>query len=144
VVARATDLMSDEHFTVDGTLLEAWASQKSSNGKTAAPMAMGGTSTARSRRTTRTPRRRIRTRGSIGNRTTAGHRPAGASPRLSGARDSGRPFTPAHRAETRTLVFAPFTLSARNELSPMSGRSGQLDRLQNTTLPSSDMNNGKL
>ena len=29
VVARATDLMSDEHFTVDGTLLEAWASQKS-------------------------------------------------------------------------------------------------------------------
>ena len=29
VVARASDLMSDEHFTVDGTLLEAWASQKS-------------------------------------------------------------------------------------------------------------------
>lgn len=29
VVAHATDLMSDEHFTVDGTLLEAWASQKS-------------------------------------------------------------------------------------------------------------------
>jgi transposase len=29
VVTRATDLMSDEHFTVDGTLLEAWASQKS-------------------------------------------------------------------------------------------------------------------
>lgn len=29
VVARAEDLMSDEHFTVDGTLLEAWASQKS-------------------------------------------------------------------------------------------------------------------
>src|SRR5713226_2052721 len=29
VVARAADLMSDEHFTVDGTLLEAWASQKS-------------------------------------------------------------------------------------------------------------------
>ena len=29
VVARATDLMSDEHVTVDGTLLEAWASQKS-------------------------------------------------------------------------------------------------------------------
>ncbi len=27
-VARASDLMSDEHFTVDGTLLEAWASQK--------------------------------------------------------------------------------------------------------------------
>jgi len=29
VVARAADLLSDEHFTVDGTLLEAWASQKS-------------------------------------------------------------------------------------------------------------------
>ncbi len=29
VVAQARDLMSDEHFTVDGTLIEAWASQKS-------------------------------------------------------------------------------------------------------------------
>ena len=29
VVDRATDLMSDEHFTVDGTLIDAWASQKS-------------------------------------------------------------------------------------------------------------------
>jgi transposase len=29
VVDRATDVMSDEHFTVDGTLIEAWASQKS-------------------------------------------------------------------------------------------------------------------
>jgi transposase len=29
VVERAYDLMSDEHFTVDGTLIEAWASQKS-------------------------------------------------------------------------------------------------------------------
>src|SRR5215210_1478201 len=29
VVDRATTLMSDEHFTVDGTLIEAWASQKS-------------------------------------------------------------------------------------------------------------------
>jgi transposase len=27
--ARATDLLSDEHFTVDGTLLDAWASLKS-------------------------------------------------------------------------------------------------------------------
>ncbi len=27
--ARARDLLSDEHFSVDGTLLEAWASQKS-------------------------------------------------------------------------------------------------------------------
>jgi len=29
VVARAADLMSDEHFTVDGTLIEAWCSMKS-------------------------------------------------------------------------------------------------------------------
>jgi transposase len=29
VVDRANALMSDEHFTVDGTLIEAWASQKS-------------------------------------------------------------------------------------------------------------------
>ena len=29
VVARAEGLMSDEHFTVEGTLIEAWASQKS-------------------------------------------------------------------------------------------------------------------
>jgi transposase len=29
VVERGQDLMSDEHFTVDGTLIEAWASQKS-------------------------------------------------------------------------------------------------------------------
>lgn len=28
VKERATGLMSDEHFTVDGTLLQAWASQK--------------------------------------------------------------------------------------------------------------------
>src|SRR5436305_9757068 len=27
--ARASNLLSDEHFSVDGTLIEAWASQKS-------------------------------------------------------------------------------------------------------------------
>jgi transposase len=27
--ARQRDLLSDDHFTVDGTLLEAWAGQKS-------------------------------------------------------------------------------------------------------------------
>ena len=27
--ARIADLLSDEHFSVDGTLIEAWASQKS-------------------------------------------------------------------------------------------------------------------
>jgi hypothetical protein len=29
VVERATGLISDEHFTMGGTLIEAWASQKS-------------------------------------------------------------------------------------------------------------------
>ena len=29
VLERARPYMSDEHFTVDGTLIEAWASQKS-------------------------------------------------------------------------------------------------------------------
>jgi transposase len=35
--ARAADLLSDEHFTVDGTLLEAWASLKSFRPRDAAP-----------------------------------------------------------------------------------------------------------
>ena len=33
VLERAKPYISDEHFTVDGTLIEAWASQKSSGGK---------------------------------------------------------------------------------------------------------------
>ena len=33
VVERAKDPMSDEHFTVDGTLIEAWASQKTLSGE---------------------------------------------------------------------------------------------------------------
>jgi transposase len=37
VVERAQDLMSDEHFTVDGTLIEAWASQKSFQRKDGGP-----------------------------------------------------------------------------------------------------------
>jgi transposase len=37
VVARAKDLMSDEHFTVDGTLIDAWASQKSFQRKDGGP-----------------------------------------------------------------------------------------------------------
>jgi transposase len=39
VVARAriTGLTSDEHFTVDGTLLEAWAGRKVSSGRTGSP-----------------------------------------------------------------------------------------------------------
>jgi len=35
--ARGLDLLSDEHFTVDGTLVEAWASLKSFKRKTAGP-----------------------------------------------------------------------------------------------------------
>jgi len=37
VVARAERFMSDEHFTVDGTLIEAWASQKSFQRKDGGP-----------------------------------------------------------------------------------------------------------
>lgn len=37
VVTRAQDFMSDEHFTVDGTLIEAWASQKSFQRKDGPP-----------------------------------------------------------------------------------------------------------
>ena len=37
VVDRARELMSDEHFTVDGTLIEAWASQKSFQRKDGGP-----------------------------------------------------------------------------------------------------------
>ncbi len=37
VVDRAQGLMSDEHFTVDGTLIEAWASQKSFKRKDGRP-----------------------------------------------------------------------------------------------------------
>jgi transposase len=37
VVNRAQALMSDEHFTVDGTLIEAWASQKSFQRKDGGP-----------------------------------------------------------------------------------------------------------
>src|ERR1700723_2090023 len=36
--ARARDLLSDEHFSVDGTLIEAWASQKSFQRKEGGPM----------------------------------------------------------------------------------------------------------
>src|SRR5712664_827895 len=62
VIARAADLMSDEHFTVDGTQLEAWASQKSFQRKDATPMVMGATSVDRTARTTPMRPRRIPTR----------------------------------------------------------------------------------
>jgi transposase len=41
-LAKAKDLMSDEHFTVDGTLIEAWASQKSFVPKEKPPEDPGG------------------------------------------------------------------------------------------------------
>ncbi len=41
VVERADRYMSDEHFTVDGTLIEAWASQKSFQPKNGPPDANG-------------------------------------------------------------------------------------------------------
>jgi transposase len=41
VVERADPYMSDEHFTVDGTLIEAWASQKSFQRKDGPPAADG-------------------------------------------------------------------------------------------------------
>lgn len=40
--ARAGDLLSDEHFTVDGTLIEAWASQKSFRPKDGGGPTAGG------------------------------------------------------------------------------------------------------
>ena len=40
--ARAARLLSDEHFTVDGTLLEAWAGQKSFKPRDATPGATAG------------------------------------------------------------------------------------------------------
>src|SRR4030095_13867693 len=40
--ARHAGVLSDEHFTVDGTLIEAWASQKSFKPKDGPPSAGGG------------------------------------------------------------------------------------------------------
>jgi transposase len=70
VVAQAADLMSDEHFTVDGTLLEAWAIRRVFSGRTGTPTETGATFAARRGRTTRTRRRRIRRRGCIASRPT--------------------------------------------------------------------------
>jgi hypothetical protein len=57
VVDRATDVMSDEHFTVDRTLIEAWASQKSFQRKDGGTDGDGRHSKARRAKTTRTRRR---------------------------------------------------------------------------------------
>lgn len=42
VVERASSYMSDEHFSLDGTLIEAWASQKSFQPKQGGPEGDGG------------------------------------------------------------------------------------------------------
>ena len=44
---QAKRFMSDEHFTVDDTLIQAWASQKNFRARTAQMTAMGQTSMAR-------------------------------------------------------------------------------------------------
>jgi hypothetical protein len=43
VVERATPYVSDEHFTVDGTVIEGGPARRVSNGKTAAPIPTGAT-----------------------------------------------------------------------------------------------------
>ena len=67
VLERAKPYMSDEHFTVDGTLLEAWASEKSfrrKDGKGKPPdREERWTFTGRSARTRPMNRRRIRMPG---------------------------------------------------------------------------------
>ena len=70
---RVKRLLSTDHFSVDGTLIEAWASMKSFKPKEGPhePPADGGaaigkrTFMVRSARTTRTPRRRTRRRSCI-------------------------------------------------------------------------------
>jgi transposase len=70
---RVKRLLSTDHFSVDGTLIEAWASMKSfkpKSGRDEPPAEGGGRNrkrifTARSARTTRTPRPRIPRQRSI-------------------------------------------------------------------------------
>jgi transposase len=69
VVERAQALMSDEHFTVDGTLIEAWASQRVFNAKTVRPTGTAKTSAGRRERMTPTHRPPIRMPHSIENPT---------------------------------------------------------------------------
>lgn len=73
--APADDVLSDEHFSVDGTLIQAWAGQKSFKRKDGGPRrrrmiraTRRSTSTARSAATRPTRRPRIRPRGSTRRR----------------------------------------------------------------------------
>ena len=69
--ARAQNLLSDEHFTVDGTLIEAWAGQKSfqrkdepnATARDRRQQSDGELSRREAQQSTRTNRRPIRRRG---------------------------------------------------------------------------------
>jgi transposase len=82
-LARIERLLSDEHFSVDGTLIQAWAGQKSfvRKGTTPPPpddLAIPrSTSTGRSAATPRTPRAPTPTRSS--SRRRRGTRPSSAT-----------------------------------------------------------------
>jgi transposase len=79
ILAEAKALLSDEHFTVDGTLLEGWASQKSFQRKGGPPPAEPPEAGAIRRSILKgnaaamppISRRRIPTRGCIGKRAAA-------------------------------------------------------------------------
>ncbi len=60
---QARRFMSDEHFTVDGTLIQAWASQKSFRSKDGSDDGDGRIFTARSVRTRRMNRLPMQMRG---------------------------------------------------------------------------------
>ena len=81
VLERAQPYMSDEHFTVDGTLIEAWASQRASDGRTARGSPLDrverSTSTGRSARTRPTGPRPIPMPGCSGSPKVA--RPSSAT-----------------------------------------------------------------
>ena len=61
--ARSRHLLSTEHFSVDGTLIEAWASMKSFRPKDGPTATRGATSVASGGATTPMPRRPIPRRG---------------------------------------------------------------------------------
>jgi len=73
---KVTRFLSDEHFSVDGTLVEAWASLKSFRAKTVPTSRQrqgataSGTSTTRSAATRRMPRPRTRMRSFIARAAT--------------------------------------------------------------------------
>jgi transposase len=77
VLERAKPHMSDEHFTVDGTLIEAWASQKSFRRKDGQGREERWIFTERSARTRPTNPRRIRMRGC--SRSPKAARPSSAT-----------------------------------------------------------------